>query len=248
MQRNINSLVGYNMGATDGIIGEVEDFYFDDESWAIRYLILKTGNWLSGRKVLISTSALTKASWKTGLFPVDLTKQQIHSSPDIDTDKPVFRQHEHILNDHYNWQNYWEDGYYLGGIWCIAPVLDKKRLIERNKPDEQSRDDRHLRSSRQVTGYHIHATDGDIGHVNDFVIDDKNWQVKFIVADTHNWFSGKKVLIDVEKITEVEWNNSKVFVNITIDSIKNSIEFDEAKFIHPKTGKTVHVDHHIRFE
>ena len=242
MQRNINSLIGYNMGATDGIIGQVEDFYFDDESWTIRYLILKTGNWSSGRKVLISTGALEKPSWKMQLFPVNLTKQQIHSSSDIDTDKPVFRQHEHTLNDYYSWGNYWEDGYYLGGIWCVEPVLDKKGLIERNKPDEQSHDDRRLRSCNQVAGYHIHASDGDIGHVTDFIIDDQNWQVKSIVVDTHNWFGGKKVLIDVERITEVEWNNSKVFVDITTDSIKNSIDFDESKFIHPKIIKTVDVD------
>jgi len=249
MQRNINSLVGYNMRATDGIIGEVEDFYFDDESWAIRYLILKTGNWISGRKVLISISALEKTTWKMGLFPVNLTKEQINSSPDIDTDKPVFRQHEKTLNDYYDWQSYWEGGFYVGGIWGIPPpsAANEKELNER-KNTEQSHDDQHLRSSNQVTGYHIHASDGDIGHVNDFIIDDKAWQVKFIVAHTHNWFGGKKVLIDVGKVTEVEWNNSKVFVNITIDSIKNCVEFDESKFIHPKTSKTVHVEHDIRFE
>ena len=249
MQRNINSLIGYNMGATDGIIGEVEDFYFDDESWAIRYHILKTGNWLSGRKVLISTSALEKTSWKMGFFPVNLTKEQIHSSPDIDTDKPVFRQHEKTLNDYYDWQNYWQDGFYLGGIWGTPPPdANRKGLNARKNTEEQSRNDQHLRSCGQVTGYHIHASDGDIGHVNDFIIDDETWQIKFIVADTHNWFGGKKVLIDVGHITEVEWNNSKVFVDITIDSIKNSIEFDESKFIHPKTSKTVDADHDIRFE
>ena len=248
MQRNIDSLIGYNLEATDGVIGEVEDFYFDDESWTMRYLIVKTGNWLSGRKVLISTSALTKTSWKTGLFPLNLTMEQIRSSPVINTDKPVFRQHEQILNDYYSWGNYWEDGYYLGGIWCVAPVEDKKGLIERNKYDDQSRDDQHLRSCNQVTGYHIHATDGDLGHVIDFIIEDNNWQIKFIVADTSNWFGGKKVLIDVGHVKEVEWNNSKVFVDITNDSIKNCVDFDQAKFIHPKTGKTVHISHNIRFE
>jgi len=248
MQHNIKSLIGCSISATDGEIGKVEDFYCDDKSWTVRYLILKTGNWLSGRKALISTSAITKASWKTGLIPVNLTKEQIQGSPDIDTDKPVFRQHEQTLNDYYNWQNYWEDGYYLGGIWCVTPLLDKKGLIERNQPDEQSRGDQHLRSCNQVTGYHIHATDGDIGHVNDFIIDDEDWQVKFIVAETHNWFGGKKVVIDVGHITEVEWNNSKVFVDITIDAIKNSIEFDESKFIHSKISKTVHVDDSVRIE
>lgn len=248
MQLNINSLIGYNMEAADGIIGEVEDFYFDDESWTIRYLIVKTGNWLSGRKVLISTSALENSLWKTGLFPVSLTKKQIENSPDVDTDKPVFRQHEITLNDFYDWQNYWEDGYYLGGIWCVAPILDKKGKIERNKHNTQSHYDQHLRSCNNVAGYHIHATDGDIGRVKDFIIDDKTWQVKFIVADMHNWFGGKKVLIVVEKVTEVEWSNSKVFVDITTESIKECNEFDQSKFIQPKEVKIVHAEHDIRFE
>jgi sporulation protein YlmC with PRC-barrel domain len=248
MQYEVNSLIGCSMAARDGIIGKVEDFYFDDECWTIRYLIVKTGNWLSGRKVLISTNGLTKASWKTGLLPVNLTIEQIQNSPDVDTDKPVFRQHEKTLNDYYSWGNYWEDGYHLGGIWCVTPVLDKEGLIERNKPDEHSHDDQHLRSCNQVSGYHIHASDGEIGHIKDFIVDDKTLQIKFIVVDTHNWFGGKEVLLDVKKITEVEWNNSKVFVDITINSVKNSLEFDESKFIHPQTDKIVHVEHDIRFE
>jgi sporulation protein YlmC with PRC-barrel domain len=239
MEYEVNSLVGCSMAAKDGIIGKVEDFYFDDERWTIRYLIVKTGNWLSERKVLISTNALTKASWKGGLLPVNLTIEQIQNSPDIDTDRPIFRQHEHKLNDYYSWGNYWEDGYYLGGIWSVAPVFDKEGLIERNKPDEQSQDDQHLRSCNQVSGYHVHAIDGEIGHIKDFIFDDKTSQLKFVVVDTHNWFGGKKVLLDIKKITEVEWNNSKVFVDMTINSVKNSLEFDELKFILQKTSKIV---------
>jgi sporulation protein YlmC with PRC-barrel domain len=239
MQYEVSSLIGYSMAAKDGIIGKVEDFYFDDERWTIRYLIVKTGNWLSGRNVLISTNTLTKASWKTGLFPLNLTIEQIQNSPDIDSNRPIYRQHEKTLNDYYSWGNYWEDGYYLGGIWSVAPVLDKEGLIERNKPDKPANNDQHLRSCNQVSGYHIHASDGEIGHIKDFIVDDKTSQIKFIVVDTHNWFGGKKVLLDVKKITEVEWNNSKVFVDMTINSVKNSLEFDESKFIHPKTSKIV---------
>jgi len=97
MEHNINSLLNYRMEGTDGVIGEVEEFYFDDQTWGIRYLIVKTGGWLSGRKVLISPAALVKADWQNGLFPVNLTKKQITDSPDIDTDKPVSRQQEIAL-------------------------------------------------------------------------------------------------------------------------------------------------------
>ena len=248
MQYEVTSLIGYTIAAKDGIIGEVEDFYFDDEYWTIRYLIVKTGNWLSGRKVLISTLALTKASWKSGLFTVGLTKEQIRNSPDIDTDMPVFRQHEQTLNNYYSWGNYWEDAYYLGGIWCVAPIRDDKDLIERNIHEKQATNDQHLRSCNQVSGYHIHASDGEIGHLKDFIVDEKTLQVKFIVIDTHNWFGGKKVLLAIKNIKKVEWDNSKVFVVITVNAVKNSSEFDESKFIHIKTGKVVHIDHSVRFE
>jgi sporulation protein YlmC with PRC-barrel domain len=119
MKRNINSLIGYSIEATDGKIGTVKDFYFDDETWTIRYLVVETGNWLSGRKVLISPVALIKKNWSNGLIPVNLTKEQIQNSPDIDTDKPVSRQQEAMLNQHHFLEKllgkrliWWGDGHW----------------------------------------------------------------------------------------------------------------------------------------
>ena len=121
-------------------------------------------------------------------------------------------------------------------------------MIERNIHEKQATNDQHLRSCNQVSGYHIHASDGEIGHLKDFIVDEKTLQVKFIVIDTHNWFGGKKVLLAIKNIKKVEWDNSKVFVVITVNAVKNSSEFDESKFIHLKTGKVVHIDHSVRFE
>ena len=239
MQRNINSLIGFSMQATDGEIGEVKEFYFDDQSWTIRYVIVKTGSWLSGREVLISPDAFVKGSWKKDTFPVNLTKEQISNSPDIDTAKPVSRQQEIELYGYYPWQPYWGSGFYAGGLWDTSnstPVVDQESLRE---ADDGSDKDPHLRSTHEVKGYHIHATDGEIGHVNDFIIDDQTWKLEYLVVDTHNWLGGKKVLIATKHIQKVQWENSKVFVDVMIDVIKNSESFDELEFVNPEIGSTI---------
>jgi sporulation protein YlmC with PRC-barrel domain len=228
MERNINSLINYNIAATDGMIGEVEEFYFDDESWKIRYLIVKTGNWLSERKVLIAPNALKKQPWQNGFFPVNLTKKQIEDSPDIDTNEPVSRWQEIELYGHYQWENYWGSGFYGGGSLGASipfPVLDQKVLIEADKKDKHADDDIHLRSTERITGYHIHATNGDIGHINDFIMDDQTWQIKFIVIDTHNWLGGKKVLIPVAHVKEIKWSENKIFLDITTAAVEKGMLF-----------------------
>jgi sporulation protein YlmC with PRC-barrel domain len=234
MEHNINNLLLYTMDATDGLIGDIKEFYFDDETWHIRYLIVKTGGWLSGREVLISPVALLKEKWRNGLFPVNITKKQISNSPDIDTKKPVSRQQEIKLYEHYAWEGYWFSGYYPGGYLGVSvpfPVTDENPPIK-DKNDKKADTELHLRSTKSITGYHIHATDGEIGHVNDFIMDDENWQIKFIVVDTHNWFGGKKMLIPVGLIKKIEWTDSEVFLDMTIAAVKKCNLFAEEDFIH----------------
>lgn len=240
MERNINSLIGNSIEATDGIIGEVEEFYFDDETWTVRYLIVKTGSWLSGREVLISPAALKNRDWSTGSIPVILTKKQIQDSPDIDTKKPVSRQQEVELYGHYQWENYWGSGFYGGGSMGVSmpfPSIDREVLIEPDKNHKKPDDDTHLRSTERITGYHIHASDGEIGHVKDFVMNDKTWQIKFIVVDTHNWFGGKKVLIPVGLIKKIEWADSEVFLDMSMAAVKKCKLFAEEDFIHLQLAK-----------
>ncbi|MEO7048495.1 MAG: PRC-barrel domain-containing protein [Ferruginibacter sp.] len=237
MQRNIKSLIGFAMKATDEEIGKVEEFYFDDKTWSIRYLVVKTGSWMFGRSVLISPIALQKPDWDRRDFPTILTKEQISNSPDTDIHKPVSRQHEIALYEHYTWQPYWASGFYAGGLWGVmpaAPLFDKRIIKDENSTAnvQVDNDDLHLRSTNQVTGYHIHSSDGEIGHVNDFVIDDKTWQILYFVIDTHNWIGGKKVLIAVENIKGVIWEESKVVVNISTAAVKDCAIFHESKYIH----------------
>ena len=235
MQRTIKSLIGYGMEATDGDIGKVEEFYFEDTTWVIRYLILKTGNWFLYREVLIAPQAIVKRYKAPGIFAVNLSKEQIRTSPDIDTDKPVLRQQVMELYGHYAWQRYGGSGFYAGGSAAAmdnVPIIDEKIMKEADPNDKRSDDDLHLRSTKTIMGYHIHASDGDFGHVSDLIFDDANWQIMYMLVDSHNWFGGKKVLIETGMIKEIQWENSKVILNISINAIKDCPLFDESQFDH----------------
>ncbi len=235
MQRNISSLIGYSLGATDGEIGKVDEFYFDDKNWSIRYLIVETGSWLNGRKVLIAPQSVKSTDSDAKEFFVNLSKELIKTSPDIDTDKPVSSQQEISLYGHYAWDRYGGGGFYAGGSapFLNTPlIIDEKVFKEADNNDDRKDDDLHLRSTNALTGYHIHATDGDIGHVNDFIIDDKTWEVLYFVIDTHNWFGGKKVLVNVKHITDIQWENSKIILDISMEGVKECEVFDESDYDH----------------
>ena len=231
MNRSVKSLVGYAMGATDGEIGNVKEFYFDDHTWTIRYLIVETGNWLNERKILISPQALLKPDWEGKVFPVNLTKEQIKNSPNIDTEQPVSRQQEILLNDYYPWTSYWGGGFWSGGMGTSGMMMEthepiKVALNEKNNiADEEYHGDPNLRSTDKVTGYSIHAEDGSIGDVGDFIFDDNSWEIQFMVVDTRHWFTVKKVLISPKIIKEINWDTAEVIVNTSVEHIKNSPEY-----------------------
>ena len=234
MKRSLKSLTGYTMKEIDGEIGKVDEFYFDDNSWTIRYLVVKTGNWFSERKVLISPRALQKPDWENEEFPVNLTKEQIKNSPDIDTDKPVSRQQEEQLSGYYPWGIYWgnEPDDHGAGIFGMMPgelyesASSEPAEVDNTKPENN---DQHLWSTKDVTGYSIHATDGEIGKVVDYIVDDTTWEVNFLVVETGSWLDSRKVLLAPQWIKEVNWNNSIVIVNITTDAVRNSPEFDPSQ-------------------
>ncbi len=221
MLRSVKSFLGYSLRATDGEIGKVGDVFFDDELWSTAYLVADTGGWLSGRRVLLSPTALGEPSWEKQTLPVALSKDEVKNSPGIDLDKPVSRQREVELHKHYGWTPYWLPGAYaLGTAPMVRPLPS---------PVEESKEadgDPHLRSVDEVMGYHIKATDGDIGHVEDFIIDDATWSVRYLVIDTRNWLPGRKVLISPEWIRKIEWARSYVHIDFTKEIVKGSPEYD----------------------
>jgi sporulation protein YlmC with PRC-barrel domain len=230
MLRNVKDLQGYAIRATDGVIGKVEDMYFDDEGWAIRYLVVDTGNWLSGRKVLISPLAIGHPDWLGQLLPVALTKAQVEKSPDVDTRQPVSRQHEATYLGYYGYPQYW-GGAGLWGMGAYPGDLTTAGAIEANLRARQTspaptRGDSHLRGCRAVIGYHIHATDGDIGHVEDFIVDDRTWAIRYLVVNTSNWWVGHSMLVAPPWIEAVNWSTAKVSVDLTRHAIQSAPPYD----------------------
>lgn len=232
MRRKVKNLTGFTIGATDGEIGKVTEFYFDDQTWTVRYLIVKTGGWLSGRQVLIAPQAITSPDWSEKTFHVNLTKGQVKASPDIDTSKPVSRQQELTLYNHYPWGSYWGGGLWAGGLGTTGMMMPINASIEEAKENQKdnaektSNDDPHLRSTDAITGYNIKASDGTIGDVEDFIINDTTWKIDFIEVDTGNWFPGKKVVLSPGLIKEIKWERAEVLVNATAEQIKASPEYN----------------------
>ncbi len=221
MLRSLKEIFGYDIKATDGKFGTAEDFYFDDDKWIIRYLIVDTGSFLSRRLVLISPSSIDEPSWKAGEVPVDLSKKQIENSPKISTDLPISRQHEIQLADYYQWPVYWGVGH-TAGTGYVIPKVDAENDLE-NDEDYDS----NLRSSSEVLNYHINANDGNIGHVEDFIMDNDDWVVRYLIVDTSNWMPlAKKVLVSPMWINKIDWQRKIVDVDLKKDTIKNSPEFD----------------------
>jgi sporulation protein YlmC with PRC-barrel domain len=229
MQLNTNRLLGFSLSATDGEVGKIEEIYFDDRNWAIRYLVVKTGHWLSGRKVLISPLAFDGSNGNSRTFPVNLTKEQILNSPDINTDGPLSLQHTKSLNEYYSWQPFIDNGFY-------APVhCDQPDLIETAPINGPSADNFHLRSTRETRGFHIHATDGEIGFVNDFIVDDKDWKIEYLVVMAKSIFGNQKILISVRDISKIKWAKSNIYLDISVKAVEQSKTFDGSTFSDPET-------------
>jgi len=231
MKQSINSLIGYTIKGTDGEIGKVEDFYFDDRTSTIRYIIVKTGGWFSEKKVLISPEAFQKAETESETFFVNLTQEKIKNSPDVDTEKPVSIQQEESMRGYYFWPGYYGDGMYGQGMWGypLIEIRSKDKGTEKIKATEHEADNPFLRSIQEVTGYEIHAMDGNIGEVIDFIIDDATWKIHFLVVDTGNWFSENKVLISPKWIKNVNWQEQNVTINHSKEEVKNSPEYDSSQ-------------------
>jgi uncharacterized protein YrrD len=233
--RSTNDLEDYAIQATDGIIGQVEDVYFDDEKWVVRYLIVETGSWLASRKVLISPIAIDKPDWAARVLAVSITKDRVKNSPDIDTDKPVSRQHEMRYLNYYSYPHYWGGAGLWGGAANPSVMLTDvgyggcyADYLEGQANRTPTNDDPHLRSGKAVLKYHIRATDGDIGHVGGLLVDEETWAVRYLVVETSNWWLGHQVLIAPPWIEMVSWTDRTVSVNVTRQAVKHAPAYNSS--------------------
>lgn len=233
---NSSGISGYAIVASDGQVGTVSDFLFDDLTWMVRWLVVDTGNWLSGRKVLLPTLALGHPNSKGHQFSVRLTKQQVKDSPDIDADRPVSRQMETNIYDYYGWSPYWGTGFYMGGYGFvpsgIAVTTAPAPILHADAVDgHRSNDDPHLRSVEAITGYHVRASDGEIGHVDDFLVEDADWSIRYLVVDTKNWWPGKKILISPRTTSVIDWSDRLVNLNVDRQRVKDSPAYDASTIL-----------------
>jgi hypothetical protein len=221
MLSKAHTLKGYQLDALDGEIGRVKEFYFDDRFWTIRYLVANTGAWLIGRQVLIAPYALEAINAPEQTIVTGLTKEQIKASPALDSDKPVSRQFEESYYGYYGWPAYWQGPY----SWGYSPTLERNRERRYVPIPGEKAWDHHLRSTHAVSGYTLHATDGAIGHVEDFIIDDETWVIRYLIINTGNWWPGKKILVSPEWIQRVSWSESSVYVELSRATIQSSPEY-----------------------
>jgi len=256
MLKALASLKGFDLHATDGSLGTVSDFLFDDSIWKVRWMVVDTGNWLPGRKVLIHPSAVISAEHEARTLNVELTKAQVEGSPAILKDRPVSQQMQNSLYGYYGWNPLWGGGMYGAGLYgaglygagmyggmagIAAPVsapayFGAVAVLERERGEADHGDDRdlttldrgdpHLRSTVEVTGYHVHTTDGAIGHVEDFLIDNESWGVRYLVVDTSNWWFGQHVLISPQAVENVNWAERHVRLDMSKERVKSSPPWD----------------------
>jgi hypothetical protein len=245
MLLSVAELKKYTIGATDGTIGSVEDCYFDDEAWVVRYLVVKAGAWLVGREVLISPLSVGDSDSEKRVLHVSISKEQVKNSPSIDSQKPVSRQYEMGYSAYYGYPYYWSGAGLWGGGTYPGAILTGAGLgsggsdsgdtkaQEKNedvtysqKAQRRSNGDQHLRSCEAVKGYHIHATDGEIGHVDGFLVDERTWAIQYLIVNTSNWWLGHQVLIAPAWFEDVSWVYSKVTTSLTRQEVKNAPAYD----------------------
>ena len=255
---SVNYQKGFDIVGTSGEIGAIEEFYFDDEQSAVRYIIVNTGSRPSDRQVLISPFSVTHVDRDNRKLHVSLTQDQVKKSPNIDTHKPVSRQIEATHSEYYGYSYYWGGPFLWGAterpilasqesatakaatamsISAAHPSAKAVTATGRLSTVETIADmrvtsaDVHLRSTNEVASYHIAATDGEIGHVEDFILEDDSWAIRYLAINTRNWLPGKKVIVSLQQISLIDRVKNKVHVNLSREQIKRSPEYDISKLI-----------------
>jgi hypothetical protein len=255
MLRKLNDLHEFAIHASDGVVGKVKDFYFDDQSWVVRYLVVETGHWLNHRMVLISPMSVGAADWTGKMLPASITMEQVRNSPDIDTARPVSRQHESEFLGYYGFPLYWG---MLGTFGIAYPNVGTTRMPEfvstpavvlpvpdPIKPDPiepdplesainavedasamHNNDDPHLRSSNSVQRYGVRATDGEVGHVDGLLVDEQSWAIRHLIVNTSNWWLGHLAMVAPQSIRKVNWVDEMIELDLDRQQVKDAPHYD----------------------
>lgn len=244
MLRKAKDVLGCRLEASDGEIGKVKDLYFDDETWLVRYLVVDTGTWLNSREVLVSPISVTGIDPVTQIVMTSLNRSQVEKSPPAESDMPVSRVYERRLHNYYGWPYYWAGAPFGGpGLYVYPPAGDLgiypdiygktdtpesqiEKEARKELEDAVANADPHLCSCKTVRGYHVQATDGEIGHVHDLLMDDGSWRFTHFVIDTRNWLPSKKVVVDTGVIEHLDWTDEEVVISLDKAALKDSPLYD----------------------
>ena len=231
-----SALKGYSIEAQDGAIGTVKDLLFDDRTWQIKWLVVQAGSWLVDRKVLLHPSAVEDFDYDREALKVTLTKLQVKESPSLSTDQPVSRQHESDILGYYGWDPLWGGDMYgsmIAGELAGPPRYfgNHERYNDLGLEYVDGEGNPHLRSIQEITGYHVQASDGDMGHVANMLIDNVQWGVRYLIVETSNWWMGKQVLMSPYAITSIIWPDRTVYLDVNQAEVKASPEWDPAATI-----------------
>ena len=235
MLRSTKELFGYDILALDGNIGKVDDIFFQDSDWRVRYLVVDTGPWILGRKVLIVPSALGEPSWASKELSVQLTRDQVKNSPDVQTDKPISERELIKLHDYYDWNKYWipmpvttsvPPTSVRGRVEKVEPTAAKAEAVEAAARERQQEPQFALRGAKEVIGYQVGGSDGDLGKVDDFILDDDTWDIRYLVLKTGNILQGKKVLIAPQWVEWIRHTGSRAYLDLDQETIEKSPPFD----------------------
>lgn len=222
--RNLDSLKGFELGAQDGNIGKCKDFLFDDKVWVIRYLVANTRKWLPGRKVLISPISVGTVDSLRQIVNVSLSRDQIKNGPALDSDAPVSRQYETFFNRYFDWSDYWQGSGMWGEYSYPRSMKIEKDLLD---IEQDPKAGPNLRSTEEVSGYRIHARDDDIGHVEDYLIEEDSWAIRYLVIDTSNWIPGsKRVIVNPNWVDAVDWADRSLELRMTKEQVESSPQYD----------------------
>lgn len=234
MLRSVKSLKNYSLAAKDGHIGHLLTLYFDDQNWSVKYLVVDTGNWLPGKKILLTSNVVGEPDWADKSIFVSLTKNQILTSPTLDTNIPVSEQHKKhenifqgamhffIHNETQKQKSFAEEL----RIETDVPEMGAEILDIKHDEVHGKSFDPHLRSCQRIKGYHIQTLDKELGHIEDFIIDDETWEIKQIVVATKNWVPGRMVMCPPDLVTQIDCEVSKICLNITAADLYHLPEFD----------------------
>lgn len=209
MLHYLETLTGSSVIATDGEMGSVSDFLFDDQSWMIRYLAVDVGSWLSRRAVLLAITALEQPDWSKKTFRVNLMKEQVRNSPDVDTEKPVSRQQEIAMREYFGWRTDWADSEF--GSFSSLPAGREYPV--------HTKEDSHLRSVWQLTGYEVWATDSEIGRLEGFIVDDASWHLGYLDVKAGDWLHSRSMLVPTSSVASVSWADHRVNLQQTRERI-----------------------------